>query len=112
MNGAISMGVCPITVTVTGEVLANRFVGYNNAAAGADANTVGVAAAYGQDEDTTVDTLGVVTVEAGAAITAGAELSSDATSRAVPKNAGPTVARALDAATAPGELIRCVLIPN
>lgn len=112
MNGAVNFGVCPITIPASGVVNAHRFVGTNNAQAGAAANTLGVAAYYGSDEDTTIDTLGVVSVEAGAAVTAGGLVESDASGRAINKAAGVAVARALDAAAAAGELIRCVLIPN
>jgi len=110
--GPINMGVCPITIPASGAILAHRFVGPTFAQAGADANTLGVAAYDGTDVDTTVDTLGVVSVEAGAAVAAGAEISSDASGRAITKVVGPVVARSLDAATLAGELIRCVLIPN
>lgn len=111
-KGAINMSVCSFTILAVGAVLAHRFVDVTGAPAGADANTLGVAAYDGTDVDTTVDTLGIVSVEAGAAVAAGAEISSDATGRAVTKVAGPVVARALDAAAGVGELIRCVLIPN
>lgn len=111
-KGAINMGVCPITILAVGTVSAHRFVTAAGAQAGADANVLGVAAYDGVDEDTTVDTLGIVSVEAGAAVAADAELSSDASGRAVTKVGGPTVARSLDAAAAAGELIRCSLIPN
>lgn len=111
-KGAVNMGVCPITLVVVGAVLAHRFVGVDLAAAGAGDNVFGVAAYDGTDEATTVDTLGVVTVEAGAAVTAGALLESDASARAITNDTGAVVARAIDAATAAGDLIRCVLIPN
>jgi hypothetical protein len=111
-KSAVNMGVCPITILVVGAVTAYHFVGTDLALAGAGDNTFGVAAYDGTDEATTVDTLGVVPVEAGAAVAAGALLQSDASGRAITKDAGATVARAIDAATAAGDLIRCVLIPN
>ena len=112
MPGPVNMGVCPITVEVSGTVQAHRFVGVTGAAAGAGANTLGVAAYDGTDEPTTIDTLGVVSVEAGAALSAGDEIEVDATSRGITKVAGKTVARALDDASAEGEYFRAALIPN
>lgn len=111
-NGAVNLGVCPITIAVSGAVLSHRFVGTDKAQAGAAANTLGVAAYDGTDEPTTVDTLGVVSVEAGAAIAAGALIETDASGRGITRTAGPIVARALEAATQAGDLIQCVLIPN
>lgn len=112
MGGPVNMGVCPITLAISGAITAHRFVGTDLAQAGDAENTLGVAAYDGTDEDTTVDTLGVVTVEAGDAITAGVLLETDASGRGVPQTAGPIVARALDAADAAGDLIRAILIPN
>lgn len=111
-KGAANIGVCPITIVVVGAVLSHRFVGTTFAQAGAGANTLGVAAYDGTNEPTTIDTLGVVAVEAGAAVAAGALIESDASGRGITRATGAIVARALDAAAAAGELIRCVLIPN
>lgn len=111
-NGAVNMGVCPVTVLVVGAVLSHRFVNEALAQAGAGDNALGVAAYDGTDEPTTVDTLGLVSVEAGAAVSAGDLIESDASGRGITRTAGAIVARAIDAATAAGDLIRCVLIPN
>lgn len=108
-----NIGVCPITIPVSGEVQAHRFVGTDNALAGAGANTVGVSASYGKDEDTTVDTLGLISVEAGGVVTAGGLVKSDASGRAIDQGGtGVATARALDSAAAAGEYVRCILIPN
>jgi hypothetical protein len=55
-----------------------------------------------------VNVLGIVLVEAGAAIAQGAEVQSDGTSRAITKAAGASAGTALDAASAAGEVIRIV----
>ena len=52
--------------------------------------------------------LGVILVEAGGAIAAGAEVQSDANAKAVTKAAGVSNGYALDAATADGDVIRIV----
>ncbi|WP_409574253.1 capsid cement protein [Salmonella enterica] len=51
-------------------------------------------------------------VIAGAAITAGQRLQSDANGNAIPKAAGVVVAVALEAASAQGQTIEVSLIPN
>lgn len=112
MNGAVNIGVCPITIQASGALVSHRFVGTNFAQAGAAANTLGVAAYDGIDEATTIDTLGVISVEAGAAVAAEALIETDASGRGITRAAGPIVARTIDAASAAGDLMRCVLIPN
>lgn len=57
------------------------------------------------DGKVTVYTVGVLEVEAGAAVAAGALVASDADGRAVTATTGAYVGRALDAATAAGDLI-------
>lgn len=52
--------------------------------------------------------LGVILVEAGGAIAAGAEVQSDASGKAITKAAGVSNGYALDAATADGDIIRIV----
>lgn len=110
--GKLNLGVCPITVALVGTVPAHRFVGTDKALAGAGANTIGVSKNNGTDEDTAVDTLGVVPVETGAAVTEGGLVESDASGRAINKAAGVGAARALEGATAAGEFVLCQLIPN
>lgn len=113
MAGIIDMGVCPITQIATAAITAQRFVTALGAVAGAGANALGVAAQPAAiAEPFTVDTLGVVSVEAGAAVTAGGLVQSDATGRAIDRVAGAIVGRALDGAAAAGQMIRVLLIPN
>lgn len=107
------MGVCPITIVATAAITAQRFVTALGAPAGAGANIIGVAAMPAANgEPFTVDTLGVVTVESGAAVTAGGLVQADATARAIDRAAGAIVGRALDGAAAAGQNIRVLLIPN
>ena len=76
--------------------------------------TVGVsrqAAAIG--DKVTVDVLGTSIVEVGAAITAGATVSSDTVGRAITWAVGAAkVGMALQSATAAGQFIEVLLIPN
>lgn len=103
-----------LTVALTGTVSANRFVTPAGAQAGADANALGVARSAGSSgSSVTVDVLGTAVVEAGAAITKGATIKSDASGRAIPwATSGAKVAIALEAAGAAGEFIEVMLIPN
>lgn len=108
-----SITLLTLTATASGSVAEARFVTFAGAQAGADTNTLGVnryAATNGQL--IAVDTLGTTVVEAGAAITAGAALETDADGRAIPQSNGPTVARALQTASGAGDRIEILLLPN
>lgn len=109
-----SIPLLTLTWTLTGTVAAARFVTPAGAQAGADANTLGVARTAGvSGEKVPVDVLGTAVVEAGAAISAGAALESDASGRAVTwVTAGGKVGIALEAATAAGQFIEVLLLPN
>ncbi len=107
-----NIGVCPITIDITGIVQPETFVGVNGAEAAAAANALGVAPNYAENEPGTVDTLGLVTVKVQAAIAAGALVEVGTSGRAVTRTAGVIVARAIDAAANADERIRVVLIPN
>ncbi|MFN3328514.1 MAG: DUF2190 family protein [Fervidobacterium pennivorans] len=88
-----------------------RFVGFNGNYAGAGAAALGVLdAATNQGEQAPVITYGVVLVEAGAAISAGQAIESDAQGRAVPRTTGVLLGYALDAASGGGEIIRIKLV--
>jgi len=112
-NGPANQSACAITVIATGPIVSHRFVGVTSAQAGAAANTLGVSAYDALTGDaTTIDTLGVVSVEAGAAVALGDLIETDASGRAITRTGGPIVARSLDVAAVAGDLIRCVIIPN
>lgn len=109
-----SIALLTLTAALAGTVAANRFVTPAGAQAGADANTLGVARSAGVASDkVSVDVLGTAIVEAGAAVSAGATLKSDASGRAITwVTSGAKVAVALEAASAAGQFIEVLLIPN
>lgn len=111
---AQSIPLLCLTLAATGTIAAHRFVTPAGAQAGADANTLGVArvAAVSGDQ-IPVDVLGTAVVEAGAAISAGATLKSDASGKAVTwATSGAKIGLALQAASGAGVLIEVLLIPN
>lgn len=103
-----------LTVMAASAIAANRFVTPAGAQAGADANTLGASrSAAASGEKLPVDVLGTAVVEAGAAVTAGATVKSDASGRAIPwATSGAKVGVALEAASAAGQLIEVLLVPN
>lgn len=103
-----------LTALLTGTVAANRFVTAAGAQAGADANTLGVARTAGvSGERVAVDVLGTAIVEAGAAVAAGATIKADASGRGITwVSSGAKVGLALQAASAAGQFIEVLLIPN
>lgn len=109
-----SISILALTVALTGTVATNRFVTPAGAQAGADANALGVCRSAGVAGDKApVDVLGTAIVEVGAAVAAGASLKSDASGRAITwVTSGAKVAIALEAATAAGQMIEVLLIPN
>jgi len=109
-----SIPLLTLTQTLSGSVAANRFVTVAGAQAGASANTLGVATMAGIAGDLVpVDVIGTSVVEAGAAISAGATLRTDALGRAIPwATAGGKVGIALQAAGTAGEFIEVLLLPN
>lgn len=109
-----NISLLSLTQALTGAVTANRFVTPAGAQAAADANTLGVTRQTGAiAEKVTVDVLGTAIVEAGAAVAAGATVKSDASGRAITwVTSGAKVAVALEAASAAGQFIEVLLIPN
>jgi hypothetical protein len=109
-----NIALLTLTVALTGTVSANRFVTAAGAQAGADANTLGVTRSAGVSGDKVpVDVIGTAVVEAGAAIAANATIETDSSGRAVTwATSGPKVALALEAASAAGQMIEVLLIPN
>lgn len=105
-----------ITVTLSADAPVHRFVSPTGGRPAADGNTLGVAE-YKADsgDEAAVTVLGTAVVEAGAAIAVGDPVKTDAAGKAL-KNADVandvTVARALTAAAADGDLIEALLITN
>lgn len=108
--------VLTLTITSASALTANRFVTPAGAvpAAGANALGVGRTAALAAGEAVPVDVLGTAVVMAGGAIAAGAAVETDAQGRAVTKSSGATLARLApgESATAAGDFVEVVLIPN
>lgn len=109
-----NIALLALTVVATTAITADRFVTPAGAQAGADANTLGVArSAAASGERVPVDVIGTAVVESGAAVAAGATLKSDASGRAITwASSGAKVAVALEAASAAGQFIEVLLIPN
>lgn len=103
-----------LTRTLSGTVVANRFVSSVGAQTAADANALGVCRTAGVSGDlATIDVLGTAIVEAGAAITAGVAVKADSLGRAIAwVTSGCRLGIALQAAGAAGDLIEVALIPN
>lgn len=96
-----------VTVAATGPLSALRFVNFAGTRAVAADATVGVANAnYDAGEQAGVNTHGLLLVEAGAAIVAGAQVQPDASGRAITLAGGVAAGRAFDAAAAAGDFIR------
>lgn len=104
----------PLSLFLSGAVVAGRFVTPLGAQTGADGNALGVARTSGDaGECITVDCLGTALVEAGAAVAAGATIKADAAGRAIEwDTSGARLGIARQAASAAGELIEVFLIPN
>lgn len=95
------------SVRATGVLTKHRLVSFAGALAAAADPQVGVANnAYDVGEMAGVNTHGVLLVEAGAAVAVGAQVQSDSTGRAITLAAGVAFGRAMDAATAAGDIIR------
>lgn len=109
-----SIPLLTLTLAAASAVAVCRFVTPLGAQAGADANTLGAScSAAGAGERFPVDVRGTTTLEAGAAVTVGATLKSDAQGRAITWAAsGAKVGIALEAATAAGQFIEVLLVDN
>ncbi|WP_405119213.1 DUF2190 family protein [Pseudomonas leptonychotis] len=97
------------TVLALAALTARRFAGFDGNVCAAGAKALGVIeVSTDADNAAPANVLGVILVEAGAAISAGAEVQSDASGKAITKAAGVGNGFAWDAATAAGDLIRIV----
>lgn len=95
------------TAVAASALTQNRFVGYTDATPAAGAACKGVA----EDSVAIGETVGVkargwLLVQAGGVVARGAAVETDNQGRAVTLNTGVSLGRALDAATAAGQLIR------
>lgn len=86
-----------------------RLVGLTGNVCAAGAVALGVCEAdTDSSQQAPVNVTGILLVEAGGAVAAGAEVESDASGRAITKSAGVGVGHALDAAAQAGDVIRIV----
>ncbi|EPB3937114.1 DUF2190 family protein [Yersinia enterocolitica] len=112
--GTTQQVILNTTVTASAALTQQRFVGADNAPCQLGAVALGVAEVDAAAGDLTpVNVLGIVAVEAGAAITRGLNVQSDASARAIPQTAatehvaaGISAGIALDEALAEGDVIR------
>ena len=98
------------SVLATTALVKNRFAGLvsgNYCASGAKALGA-IQANTDSGEMAPVDVLGIVLVESGDAINAGAEVQSGNNGVAIPKTSGLGNGYALDAASTPGDVIRVI----
>ncbi len=113
MSGNIA--ILTLTVAAAAATATARFVTSAGAYPAAGAKGLGVTrtSAEAAGDLLPVDVLGTTIVEAGAPITADADLAVDAQGRVVPLTAGKAgVGRALEAATAIGAQIEVLLLPS
>lgn len=112
--GTTQQVILTTTVTASAALTQQRFVGAENAPCQAGAVALGVAEVDAAAGDVTpVSVLGIVAVEAGAAVSRGQNVQSDANACAVPQipaagetPAGISAGIALDEALAEGDVIR------
>lgn len=84
-----------------------RFVGFDGQRCAAAAKALGTNnATFAKGEQASIDALGVILVEAGAAITLGAEVQCDGEGRAITLTSGKSNGWAMDAASDAGQIIR------
>ncbi|WP_170433058.1 capsid cement protein [Ruegeria arenilitoris] len=105
-----SISVLSISVTLTGNVSAHRFVTVNGTQSGDGEAALGVSH---NDEVTgravAVDIIGVRDMIAGAPIAKGAEVQSDANGQPITKAAGVATGLALTAAANPGDVVKILV---
>lgn len=100
--------VLTVSITAVADLAhERRFVGFDGDTCAAGAKALGtLAATTDAGEQAPVDALGVILVEAGAAIALGSQVEADANGCAVVLAAGAPNGWAMDEATAAGEIIR------
>jgi len=94
------------TVEATTEVEISRLCGFGGTYPAAGAAALGIFADNAVTGDSVAVDLGIIPVEAGGAVTAGAEVQAGTDGKVIAKAAGIVVGRAVDTATADGDFIR------
>lgn len=113
----MNISLLTLTVTAAAALSACRFITGAGAVPAAGANCAGVTrtSAGAAGDLVPVDVLGTTMVETAGAIAANGLVETDATGRALAKNTGATLARMAPgqaAATAAGQFVEVLLIPN
>lgn len=105
-----SIPVLTLSVTLTGNVTAHRFVTVAAAQAGDGDAALGVSQ-YDEvtGREVSVDVIGTHDMIAAAAIPLGSEVQSNADGQPIPKAAGATTGIALTAAANPGDVVKILL---
>ena len=99
--------LCTISILAAAALPARRFVSPTGTVPADGVWCPGIANDnFDAGEMAGVNTHGALLVEAGAAITQGAEVQTDVAGKAITKAAGIALGRALDAAAAAGDIIR------
>ncbi|WP_428243004.1 DUF2190 family protein [Gynuella sp.] len=98
-----------MSITALSDIAQRRFVGLGGDVCAAGAKALGATEfEVAAGEQASVNAIGAILIEAAGAISAGAEVESDANGKAVTLSAGISNGYALDAATADGDIIRIV----
>ncbi|MBM96500.1 MAG: DUF2190 domain-containing protein [Oceanospirillaceae bacterium] len=96
-----------ISMVAAADLTRNRFIGADGDVCAAGALSPGVCEYdVAAGEQASVNAQGLIIVEAGGAVAAGAEVESDADGKAITLTSGKANGQALDAAAAEGDLIR------
>lgn len=97
------------SVVALSDLTKRRFVGFDGNVCAAGAKALGVVEVDTEAGNLApANAIGVILVEAGAPIAAGADVQSDANGKAITKAAGVANGIAWDAATAAGDVIRII----
>lgn len=109
MQGSFSLLV--LNVAAGGALATGRFVTFAGAYAAAAGAAYGVTrtSAGASGDLVPVDVIGTALVESGAAVTAGGLVESDSTGRAINRSAGVVLGKALNSASAAGQMVEVLL---
>jgi hypothetical protein len=101
------------SIPAVADIPEKRFVGFDGNICAANTKALGASDAGGAvaGQQCSVVSLGITLVEAGAAVSQGASVTSDASGKAIDAAANPVNGRALDAAAADGDIIRILVVP-
>ena len=110
---ASSVPILTLTVVAAAALSEHQAVGYDGNVAGAGLTMQGVASYDAVTGDkVAVDVAGTAVAIAGAAVAVGADLEVNASGQLITQSAGVSVGRALQAASAAGDLFEIMLLPK